>query len=82
MPKIPITNNLSTNQNDRVGMLNIPQNVADYMAECYTKGLEFKIDAGVVIENGKPVLTHVYLSAIPAEEKGRRKLPPPYITTW
>ena len=61
--KIPITKNLSTDVLDLVGTLDVPEDMADYMAECYTYDLGFKVDACVEIQDGKPVLKYVSLSA-------------------
>ena len=63
--KIPITKNLSTDIQDLVGTLDIPQETADYMAECYTNNLKFEVNACVEIQDNKPVLKHVSLSAAP-----------------
>ena len=65
--KIPITKNLSTDIQDSVGALDVPDDMAEYMAECYTHNLKFEVNACVEIQDDKPVLKHVSLSAVPVK---------------
>lgn len=71
--KIPITKNLSIDVRDPVGTMELSQEMADFMAECYTRNLCFKVDACVEINvetnDGKPLLKHVSVTAIPADPK-------------
>lgn len=68
---IPVTRNLSTDVLNLVGTLEIPADFADYMAECYTHDLDFRMAACVAIQDGKPVLKHVSLFAIPVKREAK-----------
>jgi hypothetical protein len=72
--KFPITKNLSTEVNDIVGYIDIPQSVADDMAACFGGGIGFKLNA-CVSKNGETyTLRHISIDAITKEQSETDKL--------
>ena len=67
--KIPITKNLSTDIGDFIGSLDIPQDMADDMAEYFANYIGFRLDACVEILEGKPTLKLVSISPAPIDPK-------------
>lgn len=64
MTKIPVSNNLSTEVNDLVGYLDVPQDMADNMAACFGEGLGFKLDACVQKDGDTFKLLHVSIVSV------------------
>ena len=67
--KIPITKNLSTDVVDFIGTLDIPQDMADDMAEYFANYIGFRLDACVEILEGKPTLKLVSISPVPVDSE-------------
>ena len=68
--KIPVSKSLSTDVNDLVGYLDIPQDMVDNMAACIGEGLEFKLDACVQKDGDTFKLLHVSIIAVSALPEG------------
>lgn len=61
---IPVTKSLSLDVEGIIGNLVIDEKVADQLATAIASGLEFKLEAGVVLDAGKCYLQVVSFSGI------------------